>query len=379
MAKTLQRAREPELEDDEGNEGGPGVVDVPNIVDDVIIDDDKKQDVVANITPNRETQLENDRELEEDTRLAYDEDSEGDHVQRRSRRQRRNETRRMVMTQKDQQIEELSTKVDMLTTHLARLSAGQQGITMQTLDSELSRAQQALTLADQEMARVVSSGDGSKLPELMRLRDEASARVWQINAAKTRLERAAQEREVEPDPRRQQRQPGPQGGQRQPSLDDRAQAYVETFMSRYPYFDPNGQDEDSVIMKAIDDKVAAEGYLPNTPMYWQVLERRLRARGFLPETGSQEDARNDDGQQEQPAPRAPMSRGGRPPLSAARGGTGARTTGFRLEPYMREYLEGEGILHADGLDEEQKAKRSRLITQWKKNTELARKGLLGKQ
>ena len=54
-----------------------------------------------------------------------------------------------------------------------------------------------------------------------------------------------------------QRQMQPQQ-QAQTTLSQKATDYTETFMSRFPYFDPQGTDEDSMMIRAIDDAVAAD-------------------------------------------------------------------------------------------------------------------------
>jgi DNA-binding transcriptional regulator YhcF (GntR family) len=299
------------------------------------------------------------RDLEEDARLAYDV-GEGDEIEERggrSRRQRRNRGHKQAVQGRDLVIDQLNAKVDHLTGMINQMGQSQVGITVNTLDTQLGAATQALTLADVEIKKAIAAGDLARYDELKSLRDEAQLRVHQLNGAKQRIYNDLQ-RGGRPQP------VPPNGGGAGPTpqnvnLNQRAQDYTETFMSRFPDFDPSGTDEHTLVMKAVDDSVAAEGYRPDTPMYWRTLEQRLAARGIYPD--------DSDGGDDDETPSRPVRRanGGRPPVSG--GGNNRRGTGtsFRLEPMMRDYLDSEGILHPEGLDDKQKARRSRLITNWR--------------
>jgi hypothetical protein len=284
------------------------------------------------------------------------------------------------MTGKDQTIAALVHTVNELKGQIGSLSQNQQGITLATVDGELRNAHHALSLTDGELAKAVAESNGEKYRQLMPLREEAAARVWQLNSIKNRLEYDGQRMrsggQVDPrqvDPRQQ---PQPTGER----LDDVAQGHMEKFMSRFPYFDPDGSDTDSLQMKAIDQAVFAEGYLPRTPMYWRTLEKRLAERGFMPEGGG----RREEEDREEYQPRASSRRendsngssngGGRPPVSSGRGGGGRPSGGFRLHPQMREYLESEGLLYEDGLNDQQKGKRSRLLKNWQDNMRREQRG-----
>ena len=137
-------------------------------------------------------------------------------------------------------------------------------------------------------------------------------------------------------------------------------------MDRHPWFKAEGGSEESEIVKAIDDHLAAEGYNPNTPLYWRTLEERVRARGL----GSA----SDDGESERHVPRRSS---GMPPTNAPRGSRGSAAPGYQLKPEMREYLESEGLLESN-LDADQKAKKARLMASWKANEQKAKQGLMGK-
>tara|TARA_R110000868_G_scaffold11753_1_gene57473 strand:+ start:2006 stop:3130 length:1125 start_codon:yes stop_codon:yes gene_type:complete len=304
-----------------------------------------------------------DAEDERDARLAYDEaledDDEGVEERGNSRRSRRNKARRDAIAQRDQELDGLRMQVQQLSGMVSSVSQGQVGVVLNTVENQLGQAQQQLQVLDDELGKAVAAGDGDHFRKAQRLRDEASARVFQLATARQRIIADAQQGQ-----QRQQGQMQPrQGG---PAASPAAAKYSEVFMDRHPWFKAEGGSEESEIVKAIDDHLAAEGYNPNTPLYWRTLEERVRARGL----GSA----NDDGESDRHVPRRSS---GMPPTNAPRGSRGSAAPGYQLKPEMREYLESEGLLESN-LDADQKAKKARLMASWKANEQKAKQGLMGK-
>lgn len=309
--------------------------------------------------PKAKSKAPTDEEREEDARLAYDV-SDDDEIEERglSRRQRRNRQRKNQVVGRDQVIDQLNAKVDALTNMIGQMGNSQIGLTVQNIDNQLGAANQALTLAEAEIKKAVAAGDLARYDELRALKDEAQTRVWQLSRHKNGIvEELKRGGGVRPngngqEPQRQQ----PQGD----GLDQRTQDYTQTFIERYD-FDPNGNDERTLVIKAIDDSVAAEGYRSNTQQYWLTLEKKLAARGIYPAASDDDADDSPPRRQEAPPKRA---NGGRPPTAGGQGGRRGTGNTFRLDPMMREYLESEGILSTDGLSDEQKGRRSRLLKGW---------------
>jgi hypothetical protein len=323
--------------------------------------------VVANVERDDREEESRDRDREDDSRLAYDLDGEG-LDERRSRRARRNRSRRDAIDSRDQHIMALTQRLEQLGGVVQSLTQGQTGLTIGTIDNQLLAAQQALTLADDELARAVSTQDGAKFREVQRIRDEAAARVFQLSNTKNGI--------INEQRRQASASGGPPRIVQPPGLNARAQDMAEVFMSRFPYYDPSGTDEDTMVIKAIDDAVMAEGFRPDTSMYWRTLEQRLAQRGFYPATGEDEDERRDDRRFER-RERPPRSNsfGGLPPSSGSLG-SGRRRNGtdtFTIPAMAREYLEGEGLLQ-DNLTDQQKARRDRLIRNWRDYDRRAKAG-----
>jgi hypothetical protein len=64
-------------------------------------------------------------------------------------------------------------------------------------------------------------------------------------------------------------------------VDDEAMVHAKQFLSDNKWYDPQGRDEDSAIVLAIDQSMNRDGYDPRSPDYWDELRKRAARR--LPE------------------------------------------------------------------------------------------------
>jgi hypothetical protein len=186
MAKQrIVRQKAAEEDGDESDLGGD-VAMVGSVDDNIIVvsdDDDDKTKTVEDggegddwdlpaskkggQVPARTKAEETDEEGEEedDLRTAYDEGDEGLNERRTpSRRSRRNRSRRESLEARDAEIMQLRGVVGQMAEQMQRLQHGQLGIAANTVDGQLSSARQAVALADQEMAKAVTEGDGKSTP-----------------------------------------------------------------------------------------------------------------------------------------------------------------------------------------------------------------------
>jgi hypothetical protein len=53
---------------------------------------------------------------------------------------------------------------------------------------------------------------------------------------------------------------------------------AESWMNKHKWYDPQGRDTDSRIAKVIDQELAADGWEPSDPEYWDELDSRLASR-----------------------------------------------------------------------------------------------------
>ncbi|MFZ5784008.1 MAG: hypothetical protein ACOY4R_27735 [Pseudomonadota bacterium] len=345
--------------------------------------DDADTVMVGGIEPEHETEVEVNVELpdreqqeerqtqESDAETAYDEEEgmgyDEEEPRKPSHRQRRNRARRQQLSAKDAQIAELQRQLEQVGRAVTGLAAGHVGLTQRNLDAEIAAQQQTIRLAGAEFERLLaleaSERPRGELDRVMQLRDEAAYKVGQLMAARQRL---AQGGHVQQPAGAQPQQAPRQQQQPQYQPDPRADHFAGIFESRHPWYDPEGDDEDSVIVRAIGEKLEAEGYQAGTPLLWRELEKRVRARGL----GAGEHSNGGagmDGEQEREQPRR-----GIPPTGAVRSTGQPGKVTMTLSKMQRDILEEEGLMGPsyDGLrGEDKKAadeRRARYINAWRK-------------
>lgn len=288
----------------------------------------------------------------DEARLAYsDEDDEGEgRRERPGRRSRRNHLRRQRDAEREQHVAFLAHEVATLQQQLAAQQRGQLSLAAGDIDAEMRRLQDHLAEIDAAFAKATQDGDGAAVAQARRLEREAQARLGALQVERRRLEQYAAATA-------QPRAPQPRAAAAPQQPDPAAVRHSERFMQRWSWFDPNDPgDEDSQIVKAVEDALANEGSNPATAAHWRELERRLRRRGLTPDGGDQ---MNDD-----PDDTAPPRRQALPPR--ARRGTGVhRGATFELTADMRDALDAEGLLDEKNLTKEQREYRKRLVSSWK--------------
>lgn len=152
-----------------------------------------------------------------------------------------------------------------------RMSAQEQRAAQQDLglvDQRLREAQNEAQLAEQVIAKAIAAGNGEDVTKALRYRDEALARARELQDLKSNHVK---------------RQSAPAD----PGMDPRVQKLATDFISENSWYDPQGRDEDSAIVLAIDSALVRDGYDPSSPDYWN--ELRSRAARRLPERFKSED------------------------------------------------------------------------------------------
>lgn len=239
-------------------------------------DDDKDDDIIiVEDDPNKRsleaTGVEDD---DEDERVVTSNDEDDvnpddpDDKEREAIRERRRLEKLERKQRRDEAIKRDKIEMDFLRKRNddleRRLSAQEQRAHQSDLrgfDAEIQRAQQEAEMAEKVIAKAVAAGNGDDVAQAMRYRDAAMQRAQQLAWQK---QQAAQ---VPP--------------AQQPAVDDLAMTYAKEFLKELDWYDPQGRDEDSAIVLAIDQSMSKDGYDARTPEYWDELRRRAARR--LPE------------------------------------------------------------------------------------------------
>ena len=123
----------------------------------------------------------------------------------------------------------------------------------------MAQAAKEAEMAEKVIAKAVAAGNGDDVTQAMRYRDQALARIQQLQAKKQSA----------------------QAPQAAPKIDDRTLQHAQEFMRENPWYDLQGRNEDSKIVIAIDQTLMGEGFDPTSPDYWSELRKRAARR--LPE------------------------------------------------------------------------------------------------
>jgi hypothetical protein len=134
------------------------------------------------------------------------------------------------------------------------------------------------------MAHAIEAGNGEDAAKAMRIRDQAMQKVQQLQVNKHQHSQVAQDLH-------QQSQQAPS----QPTgPDPEVAGFAQNWVSKNSWYNPNGKDEASKIVLAIDQALVDSGYNPKTEEYWRELDKRVARR--LPEIkgGGNDDSQDDD-------------------------------------------------------------------------------------
>lgn len=229
---------------------------------DVLKEDDEAEDDLVIVEEQPEPEEDED---EDDERVAQsDEDDSED--EREAIRERRRKEKLERKQRRDEAIKRDKLEMDFLRKRNddleRRLTAQEQRAfqgDLNALDQQMAQAAKEAEMAEKVIAKAVAAGNGDDVTQAMRYRDQALARIQQLQAKKQSA----------------------QAPQAAPKIDDRMLQHAQEFMRENPWYDLQGRNEDSKIVIAIDQTLMGEGFDPTSPDYWSELRKRAARR--LPE------------------------------------------------------------------------------------------------
>ena len=241
---------------------------------DVIKEDDEIKDddiIIVEEDPNKKPVANDDEDEDDDPRVknsGEDDDDihpdDPDNKEREAIRERRRLEKLERKDRRDQAIKRDKLEMDFLRKRNddleRRLTAQEQRAhtaDLRGFDSEIVRAQQEAEMAEKVIAKAVAAGNGDDVAQAMRYRDAAIHRAQQLAW---------------------QKQQASQQPPAQSAVDDEAMVHAKQFLSDNKWYDPQGRDEDSAIVLAIDQSMNRDGYDPRSPDYWDELRKRAARR-----------------------------------------------------------------------------------------------------
>jgi hypothetical protein len=226
--------------------------------------DDNEEDIVIVEQPNTASTETVDRDDDDDDsddeRVASsNEDGERDAIRerRRQEKQDRKQRREEAIKRDKLELDFLRKRNDDLERRVTVQEQRTHSLDLSAFDAALAKAAQEADMAERVIAKAVAAGNGDDVTQAMRYRDQALARIQQLNFQKQQV---AQQR------------PKPQ------QIDDTTLRYAQEFIKDNPWYDAQGRDEDSAIVIAIDQSLAKDGFDPRTSDYWDELRKRAARR-----------------------------------------------------------------------------------------------------
>jgi len=231
-------------------------------------DDDNDEDIVivedeSQLSQNNED--DDDDQDDEQVARSGDDDTEDEREAIRERRRlekkERKERRERAIERDKIELEFLRKRNDDLERRISGIEQRAQKSDLSMLDQKLKEAVNEVQLAEKVIAKAVAAQNGEDVAQALRYRDQAMLKARQLEAAKK------QAQEVKPPA--------------QPQVDDVALAHAREFIKDNPWYNPQGADESSAIVLAIDNSLVKEGFNPRSEDYWDELRDRVKRR--LPE------------------------------------------------------------------------------------------------
>lgn len=176
--------------------------------------------------------------------------------EKRQQRQQRKFRRRAAIEHKERELAFLRAENEEFKRRLYAVEKRTTEFDQQAADQRLNETSNEIQTVDRIIAKAIEQGQGEDVAKALSIRDQLMERRRQLESLKAQSK-------VEP------KKEGP---------DPRVAAYAKEWISANDWYDPRGGDEDSVIVQAIDKRLAAEGYNPATEEYWIELDNRVAKR-----------------------------------------------------------------------------------------------------
>ena len=281
---------------------------------------------VGDTSPPQEESNENDERLSHnaddthhDEEQAADGESEEDAEARRERnRQRRKdskERRKDYIESLKRELASRDTLINDMNTRLATVERRSTGSEMAQLDQAEKEATIHYNQFKELHGKAVEQANGHVATEATEKMMAARQRLDQIG----QIKKAMQTKQAQPAP-----------------LDPRLVNQAQDWMQKNNWYDPSGNDEDSSIVLALDNRLAKEGWNPTTPEYWNELDSRVKK--YLPHRSDSGYNSRTGSSGMKTATKSPVAGSGR-----ESGGANSNSSGYRLSAERVSALKDAGL------------------------------------
>jgi hypothetical protein len=230
------------------------------------IEDDEKQEAKAEEKDEDSEDTESETEAEQDDAAEDEDESDEDREKIREARREERKLKKELARQRDlsakHKIQALERRNTELAERLAKVENAAASYQFAQLDKSIEDEATRVEYAKMKMLQAAQSGDVAGQVEYLE----------QLTDAKERLKQAQYYKKQQVDEAKAPKQNVPN------PVADEVQRNATTWAKKNSWFDPQARDTDSRIAKVIDQELAADGWDPADPEYWEELDSRLQSR-----------------------------------------------------------------------------------------------------
>jgi hypothetical protein len=177
---------------------------------------------------------------------------------KRNRRRAKKDLIRKTNQEKDARLAQLQRENEQFKQRLSQLERNTKAENLTRLEKGIEDAQVKLEYAKMKLAEATQNQDGQAMVDAQTLWQEAQDEVKRLNGVKAQVNQELQ---------RPQNQNVP---------DPDVQRLAAQWMRKNNWYNPQASDADSRVAKKMDELMAAEGWNPSDPDYWEELDARLQ-------------------------------------------------------------------------------------------------------
>jgi hypothetical protein len=212
----------------------------------------------------------------EDERLAQADDEHEDDGKPRKREssKERRERAKKAHARDRQELEFWRKRGETLEKRFMEMEQRQSHTETSAIDSRINTVSSQLANARRVMAEALQAPNGAgadQYEEALKIYDELREQLGELKGSKKQHEQRVHERAQQP----VHQEPG------EVKPDPRVVTNARGWAAQHKWFSFDGKDEHSVIVRAIDEALAADGFDPTEEDYWDELTARVKRR--LPE------------------------------------------------------------------------------------------------
>lgn len=187
-----------------------------------------------------------------------EEGEDASQASRRQERQARKQRQREARERSERELNFLRMRNEQLEKRFSAVEQRQRRTEVMSIDQQIAELRAKITEAEEVEADAIKSGEGSDAVEARNIREALEREAHRLTAHKEAIKKA------------------PQPGAGEVPL--QARLAIAWIRKNQSWYKPDGSDEDSAIVQAIENSMAREGHRSDTPEYWTELDRRVARR-----------------------------------------------------------------------------------------------------